>query len=114
MKEKNPKIYDKNVRFFDEVDELVDQKESNKKKKDKDKALYLRDYERKLITEKGGKLSDSEDDFEMHRKIKEKPTYVEEQRQIKESLKSALNKDSDDEDTLLKIKNENDEKEVKT
>lgn len=46
--------------------------------------MYIKDYERKLILEKGGQLSDSEDE------IPRSPTYVEEQNHLKEDLKKAL------------------------
>ena len=63
----------------------------------------MRDYERQLIVEKGGKLSDSEDENWSKQKSRN-PTYVQEQNDIKESLKKAVQEDEDDEDLLLKPK----------
>lgn len=56
MKKKDPKIYDKNVSFF--IDQKENQNEEKKLKREKEKPMFLRDYERKLIIERGGKLSD--------------------------------------------------------
>lgn len=92
MKNKDPKIYDKEVFFFDEFDHI-----DNKQKKN-EKPLYLKDYERKVLLEKGAKIEDS-DEEEMEEDPRSKsPTYVEEQRQLKESLKQALKDDDNDEE----------------
>ncbi|VEN38855.1 unnamed protein product [Callosobruchus maculatus] len=91
LKSKDPRIYDKNTTFFD--DENVEATH-RKGKKAKDQPMFLKDYERKLLLEKGGVLSDEEDDTNKP----ESTTYVEEQHQIKESLKKALDQvDEDDE-----------------
>ncbi|XP_018567968.1 protein KRI1 homolog [Anoplophora glabripennis] len=86
LKNKDPRIYNENVTFFQ------DKNKSNvvteRKKKKKDVPMYLKDYERKIILEKGGVLSDEEYDTENTSKP---ATYIEEQRHIKESLKTALN-----------------------
>ena len=65
----------------------------NKKKKQKvkkakeDKPVFLKDYERKIITEKGGHYSDEEEDVEDRRdewfERSASPTYVQEQDMIK-------------------------------
>ena len=60
------------------------------KKQPKEKPLYLRDYERKIIVEKGGQYSEDEnsedggDSDDERNKRETSPTYVEEQRQIQE------------------------------
>lgn len=57
LKKKDPKIYDSNVNFFKKINPEV-----KKDKKAKEQPMYLKDYERKLILEKGGILSDEEDE----------------------------------------------------
>lgn len=60
MKSKDPRIYDENTKFFEENDN--ENSGASKKRAKKDQPLYLKDYERKILLEKGGKLSDSDDD----------------------------------------------------
>lgn len=55
IKNKDPTIYKKDVEFFKDVPNL---ESKSKKKKTKSIPLTLRDYERKIIMEKGGELSD--------------------------------------------------------
>lgn len=55
IKNKDPTIYKKDVEFFKDVPNL---ESKSKKKKTKLIPLTLRDYERKIIIEKGGELSD--------------------------------------------------------
>nr|CAH7761243.1 unnamed protein product [Callosobruchus chinensis] len=91
LKSKDPRIYDKNTTFFNDENVEVTPK---KGKKAKDNPMFLKDYERKLLLEKGGVLSDDEDGANKP----ESTTYVEEQHQIKESLKKALDEvEGDDE-----------------
>ncbi|KAI4489497.1 hypothetical protein M0802_011032 [Mischocyttarus mexicanus] len=103
LKKKDPLIYDKKITFFNNVEDEVDEADQNgeQKKKKKDKAMFLRDYERKIITEREGKYSDSEDEIQAEQK--KGPTYSEEQRLLKESFKKALN-DEDEDEELLKPK----------
>lgn len=104
LKKKDPSIYDKDTVFFNEdKDQKNDtEKTEERKKTKKEKALFLRDYERKIITERAGKLSDSEDETVVEQK--RNPTYMEEQHLIKESFKSALNEEEDEDVDLLKPK----------
>lgn len=82
LKQKDPKIYDNNVSFFKAKPE-----NTKKEKKLKDKPMFLKDYERKLLLEKGGILSDDEE-----------VTHAKEQRQLKEDfIKSVATIESDDE-----------------
>lgn len=60
LKSKDPRIYDENTKFFEENDN--ENSGASKKRAKKDQPLYLKDYERKILLEKGGKLSDSDDD----------------------------------------------------
>lgn len=104
LKNKDPKIYNDNVKFFKDnmQDESAGVSRSTEKTKKEDK-LFLRDYERRIVIERGGKFSDSEDEDTFHKKKKEtrEPTYVEEQRALKESISKALEDDEDDEDAAL-------------
>lgn len=61
LKNKDPRIYNENVKFFQDRGENANAS-VEKKKKLKDTPMYLRDYERKIILEKGGVFSDEEDD----------------------------------------------------
>ncbi|XP_057331902.1 protein KRI1 homolog [Microplitis mediator] len=105
LKKKDPKIYDDKVVFFppenNEAGEGSGQVE--KKKKKKEKPLSLRDYERKILIEKGGKLSDDSDE-DHQEPVASRLTYVEEQRLLKESIKKAADIDDDGDDDLLKEK----------
>lgn len=99
LKNKDPRIYNEEVKFFDETD--VKNVESAKKEK-KEKSLFLRDYERKIIVERGGKYSDSEDEENEKEATPRNPTYIQEQQELKESFKKALQDEADaQEDNLL-------------
>jgi len=90
IKKKDPTIYDKNVDFFKDVS-IPESKEG----KSKSSSFTLRDYERKIIVEKGGELSDEEPSSKKLKNCK-LPTYVEEQESLKNSIKAALNSDGED------------------
>ncbi|XP_069681632.1 protein KRI1 homolog [Periplaneta americana] len=92
LKKKDPSIYDEKVSFFSKTSSASGDQSVTSTKKPDGKPLFLRDYERKLIVEREGKLSDDEDIDET--KI---PTIAEEEKLIQESFKGAL-KDDDDED----------------
>ncbi|XP_047117987.1 protein KRI1 homolog [Schistocerca piceifrons] len=101
LKKKDPRIYDPNINFFN--NEVISSQLSSitTKKEKEEKPLFLRDYERKIITEKEGKLSDDEEDSSSESKKAlrpESPTLVEEQKAIKESFKNALEDTDEDED----------------
>ncbi|XP_064476760.1 protein KRI1 homolog [Ornithodoros turicata] len=116
LKSKDPKIYSKDMVFFKDTPEAV--AEATKKKREKeDKPMYIKDYERKIIVEKEGVLSD-EDDDKAGRNYGTYATAAEEE-QLKQSFKAALNssgqENDDDDDNLLttrqKSKREQEEKE---
>lgn len=56
LKNKDPKIYDDSVKFFDDtpIDPTV-------KKKKKEQTMFLKDYERQMLLEHGSKGFDDED-----------------------------------------------------
>lgn len=88
LKNKDPRIYDNNFDCFANVGNNV-----KVKKKNKEQSMTIKDYERKLILEKGGQLSDEEQVNEDQDSL----TYTEEQRKLKEDFKNALNNVEDDE-----------------
>nr|XP_023020073.1 protein KRI1 homolog [Leptinotarsa decemlineata] len=94
LKSKDPSIYDKNVHFFQETEKTASGEKPKKTKKEQ--PMYLKDYERKIILEKGGVLSDEEDEIVNENKPRSR-TYVEEQQSIKEGFKKLLD-DSDEEE----------------
>jgi protein KRI1 len=61
--------------------------------------MTLRDYEQKLVTERGGKFSDEDDEAEFD---DAGPSYTEKEAQLKQDLKNALNNFPDDEEDFLK------------
>lgn len=105
MKNEDPCIYDKKVKFFSHT-EMSEDTKAKEKNKEKEKAISLRDYERKIILNRGGHFSSSEDENSTDEKAKcNMLTYAEEQKQLKDSFKNVLKDEDDDADTdLLKIK----------
>ncbi|XP_076763290.1 protein KRI1 homolog [Xylocopa sonorina] len=107
LKNKDPTIYNQDATFFDETNKAQELHiEKKKEKTKKEEAVFLRDYERKIILEKEGKLSDSEDESTLRKNEEEearKITYAQEQMQLKQSFKAVLH-DEEEEDDLLKPK----------
>uniref|UniRef100_A0A667X2R9 Protein KRI1 homolog n=1 Tax=Myripristis murdjan TaxID=586833 RepID=A0A667X2R9_9TELE len=82
LKKKDPKIYEKDAKFYSEEDaSAADARPSTSKTAVK--PMYLKDYERKVILEKEGASS---------------PSYVQEQKELKESFRKFV-QDSDEEDS---------------
>ena len=123
LKNKDPKIYNQDVTFFDNTNKALEihdarkqQKPSGKSKKEE--AVFLRDYERKMIVEREGRYSDSEDESALKKNNEEatKVTYVQEQKQLKESFKLRAFDDKEEEEEeeeeddteLLKLKPKSD------
>lgn len=100
MKNDDPRIYDEKVKFFsDKPDTSKDvESEGKSKKPKKERAVFLRDYERKMILENDGRIS-GEDEDDTKQKPSSTTTYIEEQRQLKDSFKWAFEDEDDDEDT---------------
>lgn len=120
LKSKDPRIYDEKFKFFTDIvkpdtSRDTEANEQEKKKSKKEKALFLRDYERKIIMERDGHFSSSEDEDDARQKAKSRmPTYVEEQEQLKDSFKNVLKNENEDEDTdLLQIKQKTDDEKYK-
>nr|CAD7570168.1 unnamed protein product [Timema californicum] len=103
LKKKDPCIYDKDTKFFEEYKSTLKQDGSSEEKsKKQEKSLFLRDYERKLILEKGGKFTDDEeeDSSNVNKKRPPSPTLVEEELAIRDSFKNVLNDDDEDVNNL--------------
>uniref|UniRef100_A0A1A8K8Z8 Protein KRI1 homolog n=1 Tax=Nothobranchius kuhntae TaxID=321403 RepID=A0A1A8K8Z8_NOTKU len=100
LKKKDPKIYEKDVKFYSEESPRSEAKPSTSKR-DKVKPMYLKDYERKVILEKEGKYEDDDgdesDDEEAatRRERAASPSYIQEQRELRESLRKFV-EDSDE------------------
>nr|CAG4647895.1 EOG090X05XL [Moina brachiata] len=93
LKTKDPSIYNSESQFFDKNKELV----KTQKKAKKDDPFTLRDYERKLVLEKGGRYSDDEEEAAP-------VTYNEEQEKLKKGFKKFLQDSDAEEDDLLKVR----------
>lgn len=115
LKNDDPRIYDKDVNFFSDTvksgtSEGAEEKKTEKKK---EKAISIRDYERNIILERNGRYSSSEDEDDTKQSTKIKiPTYIEEQKELKDSFKTAL-QDDDEDDDLLTIKQKTDDEKQK-
>ncbi|XP_020511658.2 protein KRI1 homolog [Labrus bergylta] len=99
LKKKDPKIYETDAKFYSEGASTSEETPSTSKKGVK--PMYLKDYERKVILEREGKYEDDEEsDDEEAIKRRERaasPSYMQEQRELKESFRKFI-QDSDDEE----------------
>ncbi|KAK6617201.1 hypothetical protein RUM44_005532 [Polyplax serrata] len=84
LKEKNPKIYDKSVRFFDDNHSSIQQKGQGKR----DKFYSVAQYERNRLIGSDGKHNNEEVEHDSNLK---EMTHVEEEKLLKNSFKTALN-----------------------
>ncbi|KAK9978310.1 hypothetical protein ABG768_020066 [Culter alburnus] len=104
LKKKDPKIYQKDAKFYTEDASGSGSDEQPSTSKKAEKPMFLKDYERKVILERGGKYDDDEDesaDEEVSRQMQERaasPTYIQEQKELQESLRKFV-QDSDEEDS---------------
>ncbi|XP_060081608.1 protein KRI1 homolog [Ylistrum balloti] len=98
LKSKDPKIYNNKVKFYHSGEEEDEEDEDSKPKAKgkKQKPVFLKDYERKLITEKDGQVSSDSDDEYKDEEPDSKPGYYKEQEEIRESFKAAGFGDSDE------------------
>eukprot|EP00124_Ichthyophonus_hoferi_P004343 Ihof_evm2s467 gene=Ihof_evmTU2s467 len=105
IKSKDPRIYDKSAKFYDEPNPLK-ASEDKKSDKDKDEKMTLKDYERRELLTKGaeGAFNEEQDDYELQLDAKA-PSYYEEQDSIKSQLKKSLAAmDEDEEEDLFAVK----------
>ncbi|XP_073689251.1 protein KRI1 homolog [Garra rufa] len=106
LKKKDPKIYQKDAKFYSEDASGSGSDDQPSTSKKSQKPMFLKDYERKVILERGGKYDDDDEeddsaDEEVSRKMQERaqsPTYVQEQKELQESFRKFV-QDSDDEDS---------------
>ncbi|XP_066498240.1 protein KRI1 homolog [Hoplias malabaricus] len=102
LKKKDPKIYQKDAKFFSEEASSSGSDEKPSISSKAVKPMFIKDYERKVILERGGKYDDEEDDSddeEAARQMQERaasPSYIQEQEQLKESFRKFVH-ESDDE-----------------
>lgn len=104
MKSKDPRIYDKETRFFNQKENSAsseDEDSAKKKSNKKSKPVTLKDYERKVILEHNGKFESSDDEQQQtdeHLERARSPTAVEEERRLKAEFRSVMNQEDDGED----------------
>uniref|UniRef100_A0A2H8TJZ2 Protein KRI1 n=1 Tax=Melanaphis sacchari TaxID=742174 RepID=A0A2H8TJZ2_9HEMI len=117
LKKDDPKIYDESVKFFDSSATQQSIKKSADSKNKNSNPIYLEEYKRKILLERGPEFDDTKELNDVLKKEKSRmssPSYVEEQQAIKESFNFALNDNSDDEDILkprIKTKEEQEKEE---
>ncbi|XP_030572547.1 protein KRI1 homolog [Drosophila novamexicana] len=104
LKSKDPRIYDKETRFFNQKENSAsseDEDSAKKKSNKKSKPVTLKDYERKVILEHNGKFESSDDEQQQtdeHLERARSPTAVEEERRLKAEFRSVMNQEDDGED----------------
>ncbi|ETN65794.1 CDNA sequence [Anopheles darlingi] len=96
LKRKDPNKYTEQPTFFQDVKPV--EEVALTKRNRKEKPMTLKDYERKVMLEKGGVFEDEEDPDVERTQRPESPSLVEQQKRIKEEIKQALNKVASSED----------------
>ncbi|EFO86284.1 hypothetical protein CRE_01939 [Caenorhabditis remanei] len=108
LKSGDRSVFENGKSFFNDIQEssfsTKNSKEKPKKSKKNDEKMTIKDYERKLVLEKGGQIDESDEEAE-YKKTQQKG-YYEEQEEIRKSLAAAihLGDDEDDEDILKERK----------
>nr|XP_039260442.1 protein KRI1 homolog [Styela clava] len=117
LKNKDPAIYDKSKKFYEEH-ESDESSEPGEKKKKNVKPMFLKDFERKVILENEGKFLEDDEEYKRQQEKREtSPSYQEEQLKLKEDMKHAISvadineNDEDGEDLLVKRNKSKNEKE---
>uniref|UniRef100_A0A0R3RM49 Protein KRI1 homolog n=1 Tax=Elaeophora elaphi TaxID=1147741 RepID=A0A0R3RM49_9BILA len=95
LKTHDPRLYS-GEKFFTAENKGTSTNNTVKFKK-KDAPMFLKDYERKLVLEKRGDISEDEEERKTF-----KPGYYEQQELIKRELKAALAEQNDDTEPLLR------------
>ncbi|XP_030401913.1 protein KRI1 homolog isoform X1 [Gopherus evgoodei] len=101
LKTRDPRIYQKDATFCSQADSSSESGREAAAPKRKEKPMYLKDYERKVILEKEGKYEEDEEDEEAaaeRQKRAASQSYAEEQKRIKESFRPFV-ADSDGEES---------------
>ncbi|XP_055347316.1 protein KRI1 homolog isoform X2 [Paramacrobiotus metropolitanus] len=94
LKSKDPGVYDKTRKFFEDGPEAPG---ASAGKSGKSRPMFLKDYERKIITEADGIIDESKN----HMPPKFQSQYDLEQEKLKQNLASLVHDESDDDDDLL-------------
>ncbi|GBL73153.1 Protein KRI1 [Araneus ventricosus] len=96
LKSKDPRIYDENTKFFKEEDIPKEPKVK------KEKPMFMKDYERKIVLEQNGMFVDEDDEDNEH--LRQRPLLTnKEEEEIKKSFQQAV-PDSDEEEDLLQVR----------
>ncbi|KAJ8406855.1 hypothetical protein AAFF_G00297710 [Aldrovandia affinis] len=101
LKKKDPKIYQHDATFYAAQESAGDSDDQPSTSKKRVKPMFLKDYERQVILERGGKYEDDDDESDEEEAAKRmeraaSPSYMQEQRELKESFKIFV-EDSDEE-----------------
>ncbi|KAM9263954.1 LOW QUALITY PROTEIN: protein KRI1 homolog [Morus bassanus] len=105
LKTRDPRIYQQDTTFYSQRDSSSGSDTEEEEEEDEErpaKPMYLKDYERKVVLEKEGKYVDEEDEEDEaaaaeRRKRTASRSYVEEQRELKESFRAFV-ADSEEEE----------------
>ncbi|CAI5440629.1 unnamed protein product [Caenorhabditis angaria] len=103
LKSGDRSFFENGKSYFKEVEEATSSQKNpeKKQKKKKDEKITIKDYERKLVLEKGGQIDEDDDDEEIERK-EQREGYHEEQEKLRKSLSAAINSGiKDDGDDFL-------------